>query len=67
VTPTLTPTALGLLAGIALGFASAFGGFGAFVLVAVLGGLGLLAGRAAEGRLDLGALRDAVSGRRSLT
>ena len=67
MTTTLSPTALGLLAGLALGFAAAFGGFGAFVLVAVLGGLGLLAGRAAEGRLDLSALRDAVSGRRSLT
>ncbi len=67
MTSGLTPTALGLLTGLALGFAAAFGGFGAFVLVAVLGALGLLAGRAAEGRLDLAALRDAVGGRRSLT
>jgi nitrate/nitrite transporter NarK len=67
VTASLSPTALGLLTGLVLGVVAAFGGFGAFVLVAVLGGLGLLAGRAIEGRLDLGALRDAVSGRRSLT
>ena len=67
MTPVLTPTALGLLTGLVLGVVAAFGGFGAFVLVAVLGGIGLLAGRAAEGRLDVAALRDAVSGRRSLT
>ena len=63
----MSPTVAGLLTGLALGFAAAFGGFGAFVLVAVLGGLGLLAGRAAEGRLDVGALRDAVTGGRRLT
>lgn len=52
----MTPTVLGLLTGLVLGLAAAFGGFGAFLVVAVLGGLGLLAGRALEGKLDLSQL-----------
>jgi hypothetical protein len=46
-------TQLGLLTGLALGLAAAFGGFGAFLLVLVLGALGLLAGRFLDGKLDL--------------
>lgn len=49
-------TSLGLLTGLALGFAGAFGGFAAFIIVLVLGAIGLLVGRYADGRLDLGAL-----------
>jgi 4-amino-4-deoxy-L-arabinose transferase-like glycosyltransferase len=49
----MTPTVLGLLTGLVLGLAAAFGGFGAFLVVAVLAALGLLAGRALEGKLDL--------------
>lgn len=49
-------TMLGLITGIALGFAVAFGGFGAFVAVLVLGALGLLVGRWLDGELDLSAL-----------
>jgi hypothetical protein len=45
--------AVGLAAGIALGFAGAFGGFGAFVVVLVLGIIGLLAGWALGGDVDL--------------
>jgi nitrate/nitrite transporter NarK len=52
----MTPTVLGLLTGLVLGIAAAFGGFGAFLVVAVLGALGLLAGRALEGKLDLSQL-----------
>ncbi|KWX05584.1 hypothetical protein C3Y87_20595 [Carbonactinospora thermoautotrophica] len=55
---------LGLLFGIALGFAGAFGGFDAFVLVLVLGVLGYLAGRALVGQLDLSEMF-AARGRRS--
>ncbi|HEY3686542.1 MAG TPA: hypothetical protein VGL93_26145 [Streptosporangiaceae bacterium] len=44
---------VGLAFGTALGFAGAFGGFGAFLIVLVLGGVGFLAGRVAEGELDL--------------
>ncbi|MCF3961356.1 hypothetical protein [Streptomyces fuscigenes] len=44
----------GLAAGMALGFAGYFGGFGAFVVVAVLGAIGFLAGRFADGDLEAG-------------
>ncbi len=52
----MSTTALGLLTGLALGLAAAFGGFTAFLLVFVFGALGLVAGRVAEGKLDLGQL-----------
>ena len=45
----------GLACGMALGFAGAFGGFGAFVVVLVLGAVGLLTGWALRGDVDLGA------------
>ncbi|MGA5426985.1 hypothetical protein ACPCVL_09345 [Streptomyces koyangensis] len=45
---------IGLVAGLALGFAGYFGGFGAFVLVAALGAVGFFAGRIADGDLELG-------------
>ncbi|ARF61034.1 MULTISPECIES: hypothetical protein [Streptomyces] len=44
----------GLLAGMALGFAGYFGGFGAFVLVAALGAVGFVAGRFLDGDLEPG-------------
>jgi len=44
---------IGLAFGTALGFAGAFGGFTAFVIVLVLGVVGFLAGRAMAGELDL--------------
>ena len=47
---------LGLVFGIALGFAGAFGGWVAFVIVLVLGVVGYLAGRALSGELDLSSL-----------
>jgi hypothetical protein len=49
-------TQTGLLAGLALGFAGAFGGFSAFLIVAVLGLIGLVVGRVLDGRLDLSAV-----------
>lgn len=49
-------TTLGLAFGIALGFAGAFGGFGVFIIVLVVGVAGLVIGRVAEGKLDLGEL-----------
>ncbi|MCG8926747.1 hypothetical protein V1227_19450 [Lentzea sp. DG1S-22] len=52
----MSTTALGLLAGLALGLAAAFGGFSAFLVVLVFGALGLVAGRVAEGKLDLAQL-----------
>jgi uncharacterized membrane protein YjjP (DUF1212 family) len=47
---------IGMIAGMALGFAGYFGGFGAFLLVAALGAVGFLAGRYLEGDLDVGDL-----------
>ncbi|MDI3387451.1 hypothetical protein QIS99_14765 [Streptomyces sp. B-S-A8] len=46
----------GLLAGMGLGFAAYFGGFGAFLLVAALGAVGFLVGRYADGDLEPGGL-----------
>ncbi|MFD7324553.1 hypothetical protein ACFV9D_26235 [Streptomyces sp. NPDC059875] len=45
---------VGLLAGMGLGFAGYFGGFGAFVLVAALGAVGFVVGRFVEGDLEPG-------------
>ncbi|MFI0985482.1 hypothetical protein [Streptomyces exfoliatus] len=47
---------VGLLAGMALGFAGYFGGFWAFLLVAVLGAVGFVAGRFLKGDLEPGDL-----------
>ncbi|MEU9374608.1 hypothetical protein AB0D94_12680 [Streptomyces sp. NPDC048255] len=47
---------VGLLAGMALGFAGYFGGFGAFLLVAALGAVGFVVGRLLDGDLELGDL-----------
>ncbi|MET9339531.1 DUF2273 domain-containing protein [Nonomuraea sp. NPDC003804] len=45
---------IGMAVGIILGLTAAFGGLSAFLLVLVLGGLGLLIGRMAEtGAIDL--------------
>ncbi|MEU9995041.1 hypothetical protein [Streptomyces sp. NPDC050848] len=51
---------VGLLAGMALGFAGYFGGFGAFVLVAALGAVGFVVGRFLEGDIEA---RDFFRGR----
>ncbi|WP_354645295.1 hypothetical protein [Kitasatospora camelliae] len=45
----MSTPALGLLAGMALGFAGYFGGFWAFLLVLVLGVVGVVVGRLLEG------------------
>ncbi|GAB2929090.1 hypothetical protein [Streptomyces mayteni] len=45
---------IGMIAGMALGFAGYFGGFGAFLLVASLGAIGFVAGRFADGDLEPG-------------
>ena len=45
---------VGMIAGMALGFAGNFGGFGAFLLVAALGAVGFVVGRFAEGDLEPG-------------
>ncbi|HYH33002.1 MAG TPA: hypothetical protein VD903_21735 [Pseudonocardia sp.] len=52
----MNATQTGLLAGLALGLAGAFGGLGAFLIVLVLGALGLIVGRVLDGQLDLNAV-----------
>ena len=52
----MNATQTGLLAGLLLGLAAAFGGFLAFVIVLVLGAIGLVVGRALDGQIDLNAL-----------
>jgi hypothetical protein len=47
---------VGMIAGMALGFAGYFGGFGAFLLVAALGAIGFVIGRFLEGDLEVGDL-----------
>ncbi len=49
----MRPSFIGLIVGLALGFAAAFGGFGAFLGVAILGLIGFVAGKVAEGQIDL--------------
>jgi hypothetical protein len=49
----MLPSFIGLLVGIALGFAGAFGGFNAFLIVAILGLVGFIAGKVVEGQIDL--------------
>jgi hypothetical protein len=52
----MSGTALGLLSGLALGLAAAFGGFTAFLLVLVFAAIGVTVGRVADGKLDLAQL-----------
>ena len=54
---------IGMVAGMALGFAGYFGGFAAFLLVAVLGAVGFVVGRLLEGDVDLGDLGDLLRSR----
>ncbi|MFJ2769143.1 hypothetical protein [Streptomyces sp. NPDC087300] len=51
---------VGLLAGMALGFAGWFGGFGAFLLVAALGAVGFVVGRLIDDGTDF---REFLGGR----
>jgi hypothetical protein len=51
---TMSMAVIGMVAGMALGFAGYFGGFGAFLLVAALGAIGFVAGRFLEGDLEPG-------------
>ncbi|MCU1607724.1 MAG: uncharacterized protein JWP46_4189 [Modestobacter sp.] len=49
----MRPSFVGLLTGMALGFALAFGGFNAFLIVAVISAIGFIAGKVIEGQIDL--------------
>jgi hypothetical protein len=50
----MSKAVVGLMAGMALGFAAYFGDFWAFLLVLALGVIGLVVGRLAEGDLEPG-------------
>ena len=49
----MSKTLIGLLVGLTLGIVAYFGGFLAFLVVAICGGLGLVVGLVLDGRLDL--------------
>ncbi|MEU0160486.1 hypothetical protein ABZ154_17015 [Streptomyces sp. NPDC006261] len=55
----------GASAGMALGFAGWFGGFGAFLVVAALGALGWFAGHLVDRGTGLREFLDSLVGRRS--
>jgi hypothetical protein len=52
----LSPSVLGVVVGLALGYAAAFGGFSEFLIVAVFAVIGFVVGKVLEGEIDLGAL-----------
>ncbi|QIS03110.1 hypothetical protein F5X71_13015 [Nocardia brasiliensis] len=52
----MNATVICLAVGLALGFAGAFGGFGAFTVVLLFALLGLLVGRWLDGELDVAGL-----------
>ncbi|MDN5724421.1 MAG: hypothetical protein L0G99_00625 [Propionibacteriales bacterium] len=52
----MSTSQIGLLTGLVLGVVAFFGGFGAFLIVLVMGAAGLLVGRWLEGKLDVQAL-----------
>ncbi|GAA0034274.1 MULTISPECIES: DUF2273 domain-containing protein [Brevibacterium] len=60
----MSKTLIGLLVGLTLGIVAYFGGFIAFLVVAICGGLGLTIGLVLDGRLDLGALSSRSTTRR---
>ncbi|MBA2416634.1 MAG: DUF2273 domain-containing protein [Geodermatophilaceae bacterium] len=60
----LSPSVLGVVVGLALGFAAAFGGFYAFLIVAVFAVIGYVAGKVVEGEINLGAFLGSRSDRR---
>lgn len=57
----MSRSTLGLLVGLALGYAAIFGGFGDMLIVALLAALGFAAGKALEGDLDLTQIGEQVS------
>ncbi|NNH72258.1 hypothetical protein HLB23_20750 [Nocardia uniformis] len=59
----MNATTICLAVGLSLGFAAAFGGFGAFAIVLVFAGLGLLVGRWLDGAIDLSGVVRSVQDR----
>lgn len=61
----MSATVIGAAVGAVLAFAGLVFGFWGFLLVAILMGLGALAGRVVSGELDLRALAGVFTGRRT--
>lgn len=59
----MSTTTTALFTGLVLGVVAVFGGFYAFLLVLVLGAVGLLVGMLLEGRLSLRGLSGRLSSR----
>jgi hypothetical protein len=60
----LSPSVLCVVVRLALGLAAAFGGFYAFLIVAVFAVIGYVAGKVVEGEINLGAFLGSRSDRR---
>lgn len=61
----MSPTVVGIALGAILAFTALTFGFWGFLLMTVFVAVGAFLGRIAEGKLDLGSVRDALTGRRS--
>lgn len=57
----MSRSTLGLLVGLVLGYAAIFGGFGDMLIVALIGAVGFIAGKALEGELDLSQISEQVT------
>ncbi len=57
----MSPSILGLLVGVALGYAAIFGGFGDMLIVALIAAVGFVIGKALEGDLDLSQISEQVT------
>ncbi len=57
----MSRSTLGLLVGLVLGYAAIFGGFGDMLIVALIGAIGFVAGKALEGDLDLSQISEQVA------
>lgn len=57
----MSRSTLGLIVGLVLGYAAIFGGFGDMLIVALIGAIGFVAGKALEGDLDLARIGEQVA------
>lgn len=57
----MSRSTLGLIVGLVLGYAAIFGGFGDMLIVALIGAVGFVVGKALEGDLDLSQISDSVT------
>lgn len=57
----MSRSTLGLIVGLVLGYAAIFGGFGDMLIVALVGAVGFVVGKALEGELDLSQISESVT------